>query len=155
ITEVVFTELPSRVAEVLEELRDRRVFEAETQLCTRQPDLGQAGADRRLPGDEGGAASGATLLAVEVGEHRARLRDAVDVGRAVAHNSVVLATDVEPADVVSHDKKDARLVRLGHIQSPFTGLQTSQAVCASSTRASGEAKEHGEKGEQADNGEQY
>src|SRR5262249_50106832 len=82
----------------------------------RQPDLGQAGADRRLPGDEGGAASGATLLAVEVGEHRALLRDAVDVGREVAHNSVVVATDVEPADVVSHDKKDVQLVRLGHIQ---------------------------------------
>ena len=44
-----------------------------------QPDLGEAGADRRLAGDERGAAGGAALLAVPVGEHRAFLGDAVDV----------------------------------------------------------------------------
>ena len=53
----------------------------------RQADLRQAGAERRLAGDEGGAARGAALLAVLVGEHRAFLGDAVDVGRLVAHHA--------------------------------------------------------------------
>ena len=46
-------------------------------------DFGEAGADRLLAGEEGGAAGRAALLAVEVGEHRAFPRDAVDVRRAV------------------------------------------------------------------------
>ena len=37
------------------------------------------------PRDEGGAASGATLLAVVIGEDDALVADAVDVGGAVAH----------------------------------------------------------------------
>jgi hypothetical protein len=66
-----------------------------------------------LSGDEGGAACGATLLAVEVGEHRAFSGDAVDVRRPVAHDAVVVATDVEPSDVVGHDEQDVWLA-LGH-----------------------------------------
>ena len=53
----------------------------------RQADLGQPGADRRLAGDERGAAGRAALLAVPVGEPRALLGDAVDVGRAIAHDA--------------------------------------------------------------------
>ena len=74
-----------------------------------QADLGQAGADRRLAGDEGGAAGGAALLAVPVGEDRAFSADAVDVGRAVAHDPHVVGADIEPADVVAHDEQDVRL----------------------------------------------
>jgi hypothetical protein len=77
-----------------------------------QADLGQAGADRRLAGDEGGAARGAALLAVPVGEERAFRGDAVDVGRAVAHHAVVVGADVELADVVAPDDEDVRLLVL-------------------------------------------
>src|SRR5215467_14789383 len=42
---------------------------------------------------------------------------------------------------------------LGISKSPFPVLQTSQAVRASSSETSGEAKQHGEKGEQADENE--
>jgi len=51
-----------------------------------------------------GATRGATLLAVEVREHRAFFGDAIEVGRAIAHDAVVVATEVEPADVVRHDE---------------------------------------------------
>ena len=52
---------------------------------TRHADRQQAGAERVLPEDEGRAARGAALLRVGIGEQRAFLRDAVDVGRPVAH----------------------------------------------------------------------
>jgi hypothetical protein len=52
---------------------------------------------------------GAALLSVEVGEHRAFLRDAVEIGRAIAHDAVVVATQIEPADVIGHDEQDVRL----------------------------------------------
>ena len=85
----------------------------------RHADLCQTGADRRLAGDEGGAAGSAALLPVEVGEHRAFLGDPVDVGRAVAHDAVVVATDVEPADVVRHDEENVRLAGLRPSESSF------------------------------------
>ena len=81
----------------------------EPEFRARQADLGQAGADRRLAGDEGRAAGRAALLAVPVGEDRAFLADAVDVGRAVAHDAHVVGADIEPADVVAHDEQDVRL----------------------------------------------
>jgi hypothetical protein len=43
-----------------------------------EADLGEIGADRRLPGNEGATARGAALLAVPVGEDRALLAGPVD-----------------------------------------------------------------------------
>ena len=45
----------------------------------------------------------AALLAVPVGEHRAFFGDAVDVRRTVAHDSVVVGADIEPANIISPD----------------------------------------------------
>ena len=84
----------------------RRVFLLHALRRARQADLGQAGADRRLPGNERGAAGGAALLAVPVGEQRAFFGDAVDVGRLVTHHALVVGADVEPADVVAPDDED-------------------------------------------------
>ena len=81
-----------------------------------QADLGQAGADRRLPGDERRAAGGAALLAVPVGEVRTLLGDAVDVRGAIPHDAVVVRADVEPADVVAPDDQNVRLVGLRHVR---------------------------------------
>jgi hypothetical protein len=63
-------------------------------------------------GDERGAAGGAGLLAVIVGEDRALVGDAVDIGRAIAHHAAVVGADVPVADVVAHDDEDVRLLRL-------------------------------------------
>src|ERR1700733_13987636 len=87
VAEMVLAELAGGVAERLHDIRDARIERTEPELGPRQTHLGEAGADRRLASDEGGAAGGATLLAVPVGEDRAFLADAVDVGRAVAHNT--------------------------------------------------------------------
>ena len=78
-------------------------------LRCRQPDFEKAGAHRALAGDECGAAGGAGLLAVIVGEDRAFIGDAVDVGRAVAHHATVVGADVPVADVIAHDDENVRL----------------------------------------------
>src|SRR5262249_57759720 len=53
---------------------------------------------------------GAALLAVPVGEHRAFSGHAVDVGRAVPHDAVIVGTDVVPADVVAPENQNVRLL---------------------------------------------
>ena len=109
VAEMVLAELPGGVAERLQGFRDTHVFGVKPDVRAGQADLGQAGPDRRLSGDERCASGGATLLAVPVGEQRAFLGDAVDVGRAVAHDAQIVGADIEPADVVGHDHEDVRL----------------------------------------------
>ena len=109
---MVLAELAGDVALRPEQRGDRRVGGRHALGRAWQADLGEAGADRRLAGDEGGAAGGAALLAVPVGEHRALVGDAVDVGRLVAHHPAVVRADVESADVVAPDDEDVRLLRL-------------------------------------------
>ena len=77
--------------------------------CPGKADLGQSGADRRLTGDEGGPPSGAALLAVPVGEHRALLSDPVDVRCSVTHLALIVGADIEAPDVIAPDDEDVRL----------------------------------------------
>ena len=109
VAEMVLAELPGGVAERLQGFRDAHVFGVKSDGRTGQTDFGQAGPDRRLPGDEGCAPRGAALLAVPVGEQRAFLGDTVDVRRAVAHDAQIVGAHIEPADVVGHDHQDVRL----------------------------------------------
>jgi hypothetical protein len=106
VAEVVLAELAGGVAEGFQHVGDGGILRPQSQLRARHPDLGQAGADRRLAGNEGGPPGGAALLAVPVGEDSPFPADAVDIGRAVAHDSHVVGADIEPADVVSHDEQD-------------------------------------------------
>src|SRR5207248_9539871 len=80
-----------RVAVFLEELGDGRGFLAQEVLITRRDDDRQRRADGNAPGDERGAAGGATRLAVPTGEMRAFLGDAIDVWGRMAE---VLTDDV-------------------------------------------------------------
>ena len=109
VAQMVLAELAGGVAERLQQFGDGRVFRPQADIGARHADLGQAGADRVLAGDERGAAGGAALLAVVVGEGRAFVADAVDVGRAVAHLAAVVVADVPPADVVAPKDEDVRL----------------------------------------------
>ena len=111
IAEVVLAELAGHVAVVLEQPGDGRVLDLHALGCARQAHLGEAGADRRLSGDERRAAGGAALLAVPVGEQRAFVGDAVDVRRLVAHHAAVVGADVELADVVAPENQDIGFLR--------------------------------------------
>src|SRR6516162_1672014 len=107
---MVFAELSSGVTKWLEQFGNRRVFLLQTLRGTWQTNLSEPGADRRLAGDKRGAAGGAALLAIPVGEERALVRDAVDVGCPVAHHSLVVRADVPVADVVSPQDQDVRFL---------------------------------------------
>ena len=61
----------------------------------------EAGAESGLTGDEARPAGGAALLAIPVGKQRAFFRDAIDVGRFVAHHALVVGADVPIADVIA------------------------------------------------------
>ena len=68
VADMVLAELPGGVAEVLQQAADRRVQLAHAHRRAGKADLGQAGADAVLPGEERRAARGAGLLAVVVQE---------------------------------------------------------------------------------------
>src|SRR5262249_12109438 len=53
VAEMVLPELPRRVAQGLQQLSDRRVVRAQSDIGPGQAHFGQAGADRRLSRDEG------------------------------------------------------------------------------------------------------
>ena len=112
VAEMVLAELAGDVALRLEQLGEGHVLALEALLCARQPDLEEAGAERCLSGDKGGASGGAALLAVVVGEEATFLRQPVDVGRTVAHHALIVGADVPVADVIPPDDEDVRFVRL-------------------------------------------
>ena len=112
IAEMVLAELSGGVALRLEQLGNGRVLLRQPLFRRRQSDFQESCAQRTLSGDERGAAGGAGLLAVIVGEDRALVGDAVDVGRAITHLAAVVGADVPVADVVAHDDEDVRLLLL-------------------------------------------
>jgi hypothetical protein len=109
IAQMVLAELAGGVAERLQRFCDGHILGAKTNRCARQPDFRKPGADRRLSGDEGGAASRAALLGVPVSEQRAFLGDTIDVRGPVSHDAHVEGAHVKPADIVTHDHQDVGL----------------------------------------------
>jgi hypothetical protein len=75
-------------------------------------DGGQTGAKRQFAGDEIGAAGGAAWFSIIVGEPHALGRQLIEVRRLAGHHPLVVGADVEPADVVAHDKNYVGLCRL-------------------------------------------
>jgi len=55
VTKVVLTELPGRVAQGFEQLRDSWVFGPQPQVCAGHANLGKPGSQRILARDERGA----------------------------------------------------------------------------------------------------
>ena len=106
VAEVVLAELAGGVAQRLEQLGNGGVLRLQPDVRAGHAHLGEAGAVGVLPGDEGGAAGGAALLAVRVGEAHPLVGDAVDVGGAVAHQPIAVAAQVGDADVVAPDDED-------------------------------------------------
>ena len=106
VAQMVLAELAGGVAQRLEQFGDRRIFLLQTDCRARHADLGQARADRILPGDEAGASGSAALLGIIVGESDTLSGDTVDVRRSVAHHAEVEPADVPHPDVVAPQDKD-------------------------------------------------
>lgn len=96
-------ETACHVTLVFQEARHGRVF-------FRQPYFQQTGAERALAGDKGGSTSGATIFTVGIGEQDAIVGNRVDFGRPLAHHSVVISADIEPANIVAPNNQNVWLV---------------------------------------------
>ena len=106
VPQVVFTELRGGIALGLERLGNGDITFLQAHRRARYAHLGQAGAQRCLPGDERGAASGAAVLRVVVGEHHAFFGNPVDVGGFVAHHTHGIGADIGLANVIAKDHQD-------------------------------------------------
>ena len=111
---VVLAELAGGVALAFQDGGHRHVGLLPAFLRARHADLGHAGANGHAAADERGAAGGAALLRVVVGEGDAFLGDAIDVRRLVAHHAAVVVADVPGADVVAPDDEDVGLLSIVH-----------------------------------------
>jgi len=110
VAQMVLAELAGRVAERLEQFSNGRIERRDAFRRGGQTDLGEAGADGRLAGDEGRATGRAALLRIPVREQRAVVRNAVNVRRPVAHFAQVVGADVIDANVVAPEDEDVRLL---------------------------------------------
>src|SRR5215472_1791523 len=110
VSKMVLAELPGCVPELFQKLRDGGIFRRKTLLRSGQAHFRQPCSDWALSRDERRTASSATLLPVEVCKYRSFLPDAVDVRSAVSHDTHVVRTDIEPADVVRHDEENIRFL---------------------------------------------
>ena len=110
IAEMVLAELAGVVAEIEQELGDRRRAGTQIGRAAGQLRRDHAGAQRMHAGEEGVAAGGAALLGIVVREDRAFLADAIDVGRLPDHQAAVIDARLHDADVVAHDEEDVGLL---------------------------------------------
>ena len=109
VAQVVFTELPSRVTQLLEDVGDGRIFFLQTLRRSRHTDFTHPGTEWHLAGNEGGTTCGGALLGVVGGKLRALRGDAVNVWRLVAHQTLIVGAQVQVADIIAKDNYDVRL----------------------------------------------
>jgi hypothetical protein len=115
---MILAVLRGHVAVVLEQAGDSWIFFRDTLFRAWQTNLQQTGPKRTLARDKRCTTSGTALLSVPIGKHCTIGRDAIDVRGFVAHHAAVVRTGIEPADIVTPDYQDVRLV-LGHARRAF------------------------------------
>ena len=106
VAKMVLAELAGGIAERLQHLSDGWIFRLKSEIGAGHADFGQSGAEWILAGNEGGASSRTTLLAVVVGEGDTFVGDAVDVRRSIAHLAAAEVADIPDADVIAPEDQD-------------------------------------------------
>ena len=106
VAQMVLTELAGIVAEIEQELGDRRGAGPQIRRAAGQLRRDHAGAQRMHAGEEGVTTRRAALLGVVRGKHRAFVADLVDIGRLSDHQAAVIDAWLHPADIVAHDEED-------------------------------------------------
>ena len=107
---MVLAELARGVAEIEQELGERRRAGPQVGRAAGQLRRDHAGAQRIHAGEEGVAPRGAALHGDIVHEDRALVADAIDIGRFADHQAAVIDARLHPADVVAHDEEDVGLL---------------------------------------------
>ena len=111
IAKMIFAELTGEIALGFEDGGDGGIFLFHALWGAWEADFSEAGADGSLASDEGGAAGGAALLAIPVGEKGAFFGEAIDIGGFVAHHAEVIGADIKGADVVAPDDENIGFLR--------------------------------------------
>ena len=96
VAQVVLAELAGGVAEVEQELGDRRGAGPQPGRAAGKLRRDHAGAQRMHAGEEGVAPGGAALLGVVVHEDRALIADAIDVGGFPDHQAAMIDARLHP-----------------------------------------------------------
>src|SRR5262245_20548580 len=109
VAQMVLAELPCRVPEIEEELRECWGSRPQVRRAPRELRGNHARAQRVHAGEEGVAARCAALPRYVIHEHRALVGDAVDAGRLADHEAAMIHARLHPADVVAHDEQDVGL----------------------------------------------
>ena len=111
IAEVVLAEFAGAIAEIEQELRNRRRAGPQPGRAAGQLRRDHARTKRMHAGEEGVATGSAALLGVICHEDRAFVSDAVDVRRLPDHQAAMVNARLHDADVVTHDEEDVGLLR--------------------------------------------
>ena len=140
VAQVVLAELAGVVAEIAQELRERRRAGTQVGRAAGKLRRDHAGAQRMHAGEEGVAPGGAALLGVIVHEDRALVPDAVDVRRLPDHQAAVVDARLHPADVIAHDEEDIGLALgpggAGHAEHDRQGQRQHSTASIFSSRLS-------------------
>ena len=112
VAQVVLAELAGVVAEIEQELGERRGAGPQVGRAARQLRRDHAGAQRIHAGEEGIAPGGAALHGEVVHELGTLTPDAVDVGCFAKPKAFMVDAGLHPADVVAHDEEDVGLLLL-------------------------------------------
>ena len=112
VAQVVLAELAGGVAEIEQELGERRSAGPQIGRAAGQLRRNHAGAQRIHAGEEGIAPGGAALHGDVVHEDCALVPDAVDVRRFPDHQAAMVDARLHPADVVAHDEEDVGFLLL-------------------------------------------
>ena len=110
VAEVVFAVLGSHVALVFHQRGNCRCPLWDAVIGAGHTNGQETGAEGVLAVNKRGTTSGAALLSVSIGKQSALFGKTVDVGRLVAHNAVVVGTDVMDADIVTPNHEDVGLI---------------------------------------------
>ena len=110
ISEMVLAELACGVAKIVQELGECRCTCPQVGRASGDFRQGHADAQRVHAGEEGSTPSRAALLGVISHEDRAFIADAIDVRRFADREAPVIDARLHPADVITHDEEDVRLL---------------------------------------------
>ena len=109
VAEMVLAELAGIVAEIEQELGERRGAGPQIGRAAGQLRRDHASAQRMHAGEEGIATGGAALLGIVMREYRAFIADAINIGRLSNHKAAMVDARLIEADVVTHNEKDIGL----------------------------------------------
>ncbi len=112
VAQVVLTELAGGVAEIQQELGERRGAGPQIGRAAGELRRDHARAQRIHAREEGIAPRGAALHGDIVHEDRSLISDAIDIRSLTDHQATMVDARLHPADVVSHDEKNVRLLIL-------------------------------------------